>query len=143
MTIPYSVEEEENRLMSRINSAGLINLTLKNLWDDYYKHFRQAMYFKANADLDCLWVEFGGDVDDDSQNGKKTIEEFEKIEGEIAKAFAVQTNPNGFMKQSKEQTLAVIKQCAVLKKKALFLKRLMNSQGKGTAYEESIDDYLD
>lgn len=139
----YSVEEEEDKLMSRINSAGLINLTLKNLWDDYYRHYRQALYFKANSDLDCLWIEFGGDTDEEIESGKQIIKEFNLIETEISKAFALQTKSVGFEKQTAAQSSALIKQCTILKRKALFLKRLMNAQGKGTAYEESISDYLD
>jgi hypothetical protein len=34
-------------------------------------------------------------------------------------------------------------QYQLLKKKSLFLGRLQNKQGKGTAYVQSLEDYMD
>lgn len=127
---------------SKINSAGLINLTLKDLWESFYRHLRVLDYSKANADLDCLWVEFGGDEKEDTTDGKKVIKDFEAIEKEVGENFSKIPLINGFKKYSPEDLKVLGKQYKLLIKKALFLKRLQNNQGKGTAYDDNSSDYM-
>jgi len=135
----YNEDLEEARI-SKINSAALINLTLKNLWEDYYRHFRNLEFSKANADLDCLWVEFGGEEKEKSE----VWEEFKKIDDEVANNYNILPKKKGGFDKHKESTspnFAI--QYKLLLKKALFLKNLQNAQGKGTAYKDSSDDYMD
>lgn len=132
-------EKTEERRISKINSAALINLTLKRLWDDFYRHLRNLSYSKANFDLDCLWVELGGD----QKEKDKEVKAFTKVETEIVSNWAKVPSKSGFEKYTEEELNILAKQYRLLLKKALFLRRLQNEQGKGTAYEESIDEYMD
>ncbi len=129
--------------ISKINSAALINLLLSDLWRESYRHSRAGRLSEWNADLNCLWIEFGGDLKEDDK-GKKKIDEFNKIEkeiGELGSLFRRKTG--GFEAESKDELLNKTKQYKLLMKKALFLKKLQNKQGKGTAYQDDADDYMD
>ena len=126
--------------ISKINAAGLINLTLKELWEDYYKHIRQNQYGKANSDLDCLWIEFGGDEKEGSEN----CIAFEKIDNEVSENYNLIPNlKSGFNIPPPTYAKYNAKQYKLLQKKALLLKRIQNKQGKGTAYADSASDYMD
>lgn len=124
---------------SKINSAGLINLTLKDLWESFYRHLRALSYSKANSDLDCLWVEFGGDEKVNSD----AIKDFNKVDKEIGENFSKIPIVKGFQKYSSNDLKILSKQYKLLIDKALFLKRLQNKQGKGTAYDDNSSDYMD
>lgn len=126
--------------MSKINAAALINLILADLWRDSYRHSRMGEFSKWNADLNCLWIELGGDVKDNSDEER----DFEKIENELAQIGSLtRKKVDGFREVEREDQIKSAKQYKLLIKKALFLKRLQNSQGKGTAYKEDADAYMD
>lgn len=124
--------------LSKINAAGLINLTLKDLWESFYKNLRRRDYTQANADLDCLWVEFGGDVEE----GKNEDAAYNKVEDEVVKNFSEIPTLVGFDTYTKDDLVTLSKQYKLLVKKALFLKRLQNKQGKGTAYNDDSDEFM-
>lgn len=134
-----SDETSEEQKISKINAAGLINLTLKNLWEDFYGHLRAIKYSQANGDLDCLWVEFGGDLgeDDDSVN------KYEEIDKKVAENFNKIPKLKAFENYKDEDLEILGKQYKLLLKKALFLRRLQNKQGKGTAYRDGSEDYME
>ena len=52
---------EQMGSLSKINSAGLINSTMNNLWVDFFRHYRDGKYLTANSDLDCIWTILGGE----------------------------------------------------------------------------------
>lgn len=134
----YELETESK--LSRINSAGLINLRLHQLAQDCHTHARKGQYAQWNADLDRLFVELGGDVDEGSEDEKK----YNKINEELTNVAPIidWTNHVGFEGNNLEKTKLQLKQYSILIKKELFLKRLQNKQGKGTAYEDDAMDYL-
>ena len=126
--------------VSKINAAALINLIIADLWKDSYRHSRNAELSKWNADLNCLWVELAGDVEEDSDEEKAYL----KLDGELASTGSLQKpKATGFKTASIEEAKTFTKQYKLLMKKALFLKRLQNKQGKGTAYYDDSDDYMD
>lgn len=130
----------EEQKLSKINPAALINLLLLDIWKDFYRHMRNGKYIKANNDLDCLWVEFGSELKD--KDPKKKI--FVEIEKKINEASQkLPTGQVGFQKVTKEQLQALGTMYRLLLQKADFLKKLQNAQGKGTAYRDSSDDYMD
>jgi len=135
----YNTEDRSLENISKINAAGLINLTLKDLWEDFYKHIRASDYNKASKDLDCLWVEFGGDEEENSQNFKIYYDIELKIAEQLSKIPVV----NGFKKYGRNYSETLNKLYRLIIKKALFLRKLQNKQGKGTAYKDSSDDYMD
>jgi hypothetical protein len=125
---------------SKINAAALINLILADLWRDSYRHSRTGEFSKWNADLNCLWIELGGDVED---NGDE-VKQFEIIESELAQIGSlVKKKADGFKEADNDELIKAAKQYRLLMKKALFLKRLQNKQGKGTAYKDESDYYMD
>jgi len=133
-------EETSFGKVSKINAAALINLIIADLWKDSYRHSRNAELSKWNADLNCLWVELAGDVDENSDAEKEyfAIDKELAITGSLSKP-----KTTGFKQPSKEEAQNFAKQYKLLMKKATYLKRLQNKQGKGTAYYDDTDDYMD
>ena len=134
----YGGEDETQDKMSRINSAGLINLTLENLWKDVYTALKKGDYSLLNRCLDSIWLILGGDVkkDDDVQS------EFDKMEEKLHETGTLSHKSQGFEEISKGEKQIMAEQYIRLRNKALFLRRLQNSQGKGTAYvNEDQDDF--
>jgi len=132
--------EAETEKISKINAAGLINITFTNLWNDFYRHLRGSRFAEANADLDCLWVEFGGDVEEGAVEETTYDNLNEKL---VKKGSLKKRKHEGFKKINEEDIDGMTYQYTHLLKKALFLKKLQNKQGKGTAYRDSADDYMD
>ena len=128
------LNKEPDEKSSRINSAGIINITLENLWRDSYNAMSKGNYLLWNTKLDCIWAVLGGDVKDNDEEDKKfnlinkSIYECGNLSPASKKGFKITVNPNkGLIYQN-------------LLRKALFLRRLQNFQGKGTAYT-SNDEY--
>jgi len=136
----YDIEEDPSeQKVSRFNAAALINLILSDLWKDSYRHSRAGEFSKWNADLNCLWMELAGDIAPDSEEEKA----YNKIEQELAEIGSLGKKAEGFKIKTKEDMVNSSKQYRILMKKAVMLKRLQNKQGKGTAYQDSADDYMD
>ena len=132
--------EPSTSKLSKINAAALINLTIAELWKDSYRHSRAGDLSKWNADLNCLWIELAGDVDIGSEEEKG----FNKVEGDLIKLGSLGTSKvTGFVEKEEGEKIKNAKQYKLLMDKALFLKRLQNKQGKGTAYQDDADDYMD
>jgi len=131
-----SIEEEESKL-SRFNSAGLINATLEKLWGECYTAMAGGNYSIWNIKLDSLWAVLGGDCKDgDSQDKEMAainlkIYELGSLKGKVGVSFDKKENPNNAL------------QYQYLLKKSLFLRRLQNKQGKGTAYASEDEDDFD
>lgn len=133
-------EELANSKVSKINAAALINLIIAKLWEDSHRNSRTGDLSKWNADLNCIWVELAGDVESESDQEN----EFKKIETEIVNSGSLsKKKATGFEQVTDNEILRHAKQHNLLMKKAVFLKRLQNAQGKGTAYQDNADDYMD
>jgi len=129
---------------SKINAAALINLILADLWRNCYRYSSNGAYSKWNAELNNIWTELGGDIDDRTPDGKLTLKTFDDIDMELARSGSLnKTKSNGFEETTHDEKLASTKQYRTLLKKAMFLKRLQNKQGKGTAYRDESDYYMD
>jgi len=126
------VDSEGGLKTSKINSGVLITLRLDRLWNDASRHARDGLFSKWNADLDRVFMELVGDCDD------KDITEVDKLTKDFTEAGEVGSQ-NGFSRISKEDKLIRTKQYATLLKKETYLRKLMNKQGKGTAYDEEED----
>jgi len=129
--------DEEEAKMSRMNSAGLINSTLERLWMDCYTAMSLGKYSLWNTKLDAIWAILGGDCTEGDDSDKKIQElnlkiyENGSLKGNVGVGFTKSVNPNNPL------------QYQYLLKKALFLRRLQNSQGKGTAYASDDEDDFD
>jgi hypothetical protein len=128
-----NVENEESQI-SRINSAGIINITLENLWRESYSAMARGNYLLWNSKLDAVWAILGGDCKDGDDNDKifarinLKLYEYGNLKSKIGEGFSKKINPNS---SSQYQWLL---------KKALFLRRLQNQQGKGTAYDRGDEN---
>jgi len=131
--------EIEDEQISRINSAGLTNITLENLWRDCYNAMAKGNLILWDRKLDAIWTNLGGDC---KRNGKES-KELRKMDLEIAKIGSLRNKITGFNTKESINSLNLAKQYLLLKEKALFLKRLQNSQGKGTAYASDDEDDID
>ena len=128
-----TLEDEETKT-SKINSAGLINSTLERLWVECYNEMTSGNYIKWNTKLDAIWSILGGDCKD----GDKKDKEISKLSLKIYKAGNLSAKSGvGFNKQTNPNNAV---QYQLLLKKNLFLRRLQNSQGKGTAYDSGDGD---
>jgi len=135
----YDEDFTPNSKVSKINAAALINLIIAKLWEDSYRHSRSGEFQKWNADLNCLWMELAGDVKPKGQEEK----DFNQIELDLANLGGLVKKKEGFKNTSEDELTKNAKQYLLLRKKAVFLKRLQNNQGKGTAYQDDADDYMD
>lgn len=128
-----SIDEEENK-MSKINSAGLINATLERLWQECYSLMYSGDYVGWNTKLDAIWSILGGDCKDGDDIDKQMTELNLKI---YESGSLSSKKGSGFNK--KENNNNPLKYLLLIKKN-LFLRRLQNSQGKGTAYDKGDGD---
>lgn len=139
----YSTSHDSNfndldeEKLSKLNSGGLINIRLDFLWRETHKHCRVGQYSLWNADLDCLWMELAGEYDE----GSKEYCQFAAIDEELSETNVKNWGSRtGFDEMNEEQKKLMTKQYRLLMKKALFLRRLQNKQGKGTAYYDGSED---
>lgn len=131
----YEYDREENKL-SRINSAGIINITIENLWRESYSLMAKGDLVTWNRKLDAIWLILGGDV-----KPKDPIEEgFKKIDAQIHKTGSLSHKRVGFNSRGDDEAGLVALQYLLLREKSLFLRRLQNSQGKGTAYSDGDNE---
>ena len=139
----YETQEEQidkDLKISKYNSAGLDALRMSNLWQDAERHCRAGQYDRWNTDLDCLWVQLAGDVKDED-NEMKVYNSFCKALGGAGDLSPV--SANGFEKPEQTKVNDKARQYGILIQKAIWLKRLQNKQGKGTAYYDEEDSFFD
>ncbi len=131
----------ESNKLSKINSAGLINLRIHRLVEDANRHSRAGKFLAWNSDLDRIWMELAGDVDE----GKKTDKDWKELVKELGTVGPIRNwkSVDGFSELEKDEKKNQKGQYEKLNDKELFLRRLLNKQGKGTAYQDSIEDYMD
>ena len=123
---------------SRINAAGIINITLENLWRDAYSAMSNGNLTTLNYKLDAIWALLGGDEKEDSEWATK----FNKIDLEVHNTGSLSGKTTGFELIGDEKKTSRSLQYLLLRNKAIFLRRLQNKQGKGTAYhDEEYDDF--
>jgi len=130
--------ELDDEQMSRINSAGIINITLENLWRDCYSAMATGKLVLLNRKLDAIWTLLGGDV----TPGDDTDKEMQEIDLKIYEQGSLNPKKKGFETHGEGASKTMAIHYVLLKKKALFLRRLQNAQGKGTAYvDHDYDDF--
>ena len=114
---------------SKFNGAISQIYRLDELWRDTHNHSRKGQLELWNWDLDRVWVELAGDFDDEHPNNVK----FMAINKEISDI------KDEFAKRKIDAIAFANRYYAVLNKKELFLRRMQNSLGKGTEFEDEDD----
>ena len=130
----FEIEEDK---ISKINSAGIINITIENLWRECYSSMVKGNLVSWNRNLDAIWLILGGDSKDGTDDVK-----FNSIDLELHKTGSLSHKKVGFITIGEKESEVIALQYLILRKKSLFLRRLQNIQGKGTAYQNSdMDDF--
>jgi hypothetical protein len=130
---------QDTEKTSKYNSAFDQLRRIGVLWQTISIDVRNGNYLHWNINLDRLWMELVGDLDENSDEEKKIKEINKKI---LAISPLVQTTGKTFNKISEAHIARVSKQYLILVEKEIFLRRLQNKQGKGTAWkDESEDDF--
>jgi len=132
MTDDFSESGFEPKL-SKYNGAIAQLYRLDMLWQDAHRHARKGNLKGWNLDLDRIWCELAADA---TQKKKDKKEEDEDSDEEKFVEFHKRIS-NSFKAKDWEELYHT------LLEKEIFLRRLQNKQGKGAAYEESVDDYMD
>lgn len=133
----YNAPPDDDEKISKINAAGLINAKLEKLWGESDSAMASGNYLLWNTKLDSIWIILGGDEEEGNKMDQALIEIDSRIydkgslKSVLGKGFDKKENPH----------LGVL--YLLLKKKALFLRRLQNSQGKGSSYKDPYDDDFD
>ena len=122
--------------ISKINAAGLINMAIENLWREAYAAMAANKFSLWNVKLDAIWCILGGDV----VEGEKEDKAFNELELKIYKTGSLNHTTQGFESHKDSDKNKIAMQYLLLRKKTIFLRRLQNSQGKGTAYSSGDND---
>lgn len=134
----YGSESEEERI-SKINAAGIINITLENLWRDVFLAMSNGNLVTWNRKLDAIWGILGGD----QLEGDTEDKNMETLNLKIYNTGSLNHKKSGFQKLESKESEKMALQYLLLNKKNLFLRRLQNKQGKGTAYQSDDRDDMD
>jgi len=134
----YGSETEEERI-SKINAAGIINITIENLWRDVFIAMSQGNLTLWNRKLDAIWGILGGD----QEEGDDVDKDMASLNSQIYKTGSLSHKKVGFQKLEDDEAEKMALQYLLLNKKNLFLRRLQNKQGKGTAYQGEDRDDMD
>jgi hypothetical protein len=132
-------EDDAEKALSKINSASIINITLNELFKDFFRHYRDGKFLSANNDLDCIWTVLGGEK---GIEGTDVEIKYSNLDLKI-KGLRDSLSTIGFTTINKDNISMFGVQKKALIDKALFLRRLLNNQGKGTAYHSADEDYMD
>ncbi len=147
------MEEEHESHISKYNSGIAQLYRLDGLWKDVNNHSRMGLYAKWNEDLDRIWCELARDL---PEKEKKTEEDKKVPSYDNAKndfdAFDTKlmgqgnfqdTGKAGFVEITIEEKKKRNEQYKILMEKELFLRRLENKLGKGTAFSDEDEDNWD
>ena len=147
------MEFEEQNKTSKYNSGIAQLYRLDGLWRDVNTHSRQGLFTKWNEDLDRIWCELARDLPETDKTNTETEkvksfksnkEDFDKFDSELAKLGDFQDHPPaGFVQIPNETKINRNKQYKILIEKELFLRRLENKLGKGTAWDDEDEDSFD
>lgn len=134
--------EEKEQKISKYNSGVSALIRLNDLWIDTHKHSRNGYFNSWNLDLDRIWCELAKNFEEKIyQEKKKLFDDFEtklKDSGKINdfKSDAFKEIPNEEIKKRGVHY-------KILMEKELFLRRLENELGLGTAWEDEDEDDFD
>lgn len=127
------MEEEELR-KSKFNTAVSKEIRRGELWKEANAHSRAGLFQRWSDDLDCIWSELAADISPVKFEGKK--EEFDKL----SKVGIIKDKRTGFKKLTINEMKLRSEQYDKLREKELFLRRIENELGKGTAWEQEDED---
>ena len=124
---------------SKYNSGVAKEIRRNKLWEEANNHSRVGNFVKWNEDLDCVWRELCVDIKKEEFESKR--KEFYGFDEKILDIGQLVDNMDvGFKKPDGNFFIKRANHYKILKDKEVFLRRLENELGKGTAYEDEEDD---
>lgn len=123
-------EEQIEQKLSKYNSGVAQLYRIDAIWKDCNKLSCAGRLEQWNWKLDAMWRELAADLASDS----KDVIEFNNINLEFIKLLIDLKQRKFRVEEFRE------KQYQVFQKKELFLRRLQNKLGKGSAYEDQDED---
>lgn len=133
----FDTELEQEVKLSKYNNAIDQIYRLGIIWRNAYKHSSSGDFVLWNLDLDGVWRELAGDLKSDS-DAETTINQ---INSKILEVYPLKSNnAPGFNKLPEDYMRKISKQYLLLSEKEIFLRRLQNQLGKGTAWDETDED---
>ena len=136
----YSEYADSSQPKSQFNSGVAQIYRMDNLKKDAHNHARKLNYQAWDEDIDRKWLELVADTDEKGDQIKK-YNQFDKRLKKLS-FFKTLLIP-GFAKTPECIVKLRQLQKQVLIEKETFVHRIENKQGKGTAYEDSMDNYMD
>lgn len=122
---------------SKYNSAIDQLKRMGNIWQMATNDVRTGNLRNWNIALDRIWAELAGDLEEEDKREDK----FNNLNKEIEKLSPLKSgNAPTFNKSEQMSPTTVAKQYQAILKKELFLRRLQNELGKGTAFSDGDDD---
>ena len=132
--------DEEQPKISKYNSGIAIIMRLDVLWKDTHTHSRSGQYYKWNLDLDRIWCELSRDLEETDYTEKKKL--FDDFETKLSQKGEIKDNlSSSFDTPSQQDVKNRKEQYKILMEKELFLRRLENTLGKGTAWDEDEEGF--
>lgn len=143
-------QNEEEQKTSKYNAGVAIQMRLDGLWKLVNVNCVAGNFKNWNSYLDRVWSELARDIKEIEYNDFKTKEgkevigyktKFDKFDEELGKLGKFNDNAaDSFKPVTSDETDKRNKQYKLLMEKELFLKRLENHLGKGTAFEHEDED---
>ena len=132
--------EEQEQKVSKYNSGIAKIYRMDGLWKNVNNHSVLGNFIKWNEFLDRVWCELSADITPtDFGDKEKKFKEFDdaiSIIGSFDDGLS-----DGFKNISKDLLEKRSKHYKALINKEMFLRRLENELGKGTAWDEGEDDF--
>jgi len=131
-----SNKSEETR-KSKYNSALAQLYRMDDLWKDTHRHSRDTLYGKWNEDLDRVWMELSSDASPEQK------EQMMEINKKIDSLFIYCGTSKLKLKAPVLYARLINMQKKMLMDKEEVCRKIQDKQGKGSAYEDDIEDYMD
>jgi hypothetical protein len=139
-------EGQTEQKVSKYNSGIAIQMRLDGLWKQINQFCIEGKFMLWNAVLDRVWSELSRDIKENEYGDKKDKEnkivegyksKYEEFDESLREQMPFKDNAkDDFKPVSKEDIEKRAEQYEILMEKELFLKRLENHLGKGTATDD-------
>ena len=137
----YTTFGDSDYKKSKFHSGISQLYRLDSIWQKTHSDAVAVNYIKWNEHLDRIWAELGSDAPQEKKSFnyankmKELNEKLIKTGLYGLNAMLRKTNPVLYSK-------VILAQKEILLEKELLLRKLQNEEGKGTAYEQSIEDTI-
>lgn len=122
---------------SKYNSAVAQLKRMDAIFEAMHKEVRNGNFFQWNINLDRLWIELVGDLDDNSSEEK----EIKDINAKLVKLLPLPSGAaSSFNKKPVGYPVRMAAQYQLLMEKEKILRKLQNKLGKGTAWSDPFED---